>query len=85
LFGIAFEKARSVKTMDKNILKLIEAARKLDSVCEKREQRTKQLLELAAEARRTGEPQSHRLKELPEVIDIGDEVAEIRAVVRRIQ
>lgn len=71
--------------MSEEIEKLIEAARKLDAVCEKREQRTKQILELAAEARRTGEPQTHRLKELPEVMDIGNEVAEIREAVRRIR
>lgn len=71
--------------MDKNITKLIEAARNLDKVCEQRDKRTKQLLDIAAEARRTGEPQSHRLKELPEVFDIGNEVAEIRRAVKRIR
>jgi hypothetical protein len=85
LFGIAFAEARSGKTMEKNISKLIEAARKLDSVCEERDIRLKQVCELAAEARRTGESQKHKLSELPPVYDITNEIAEIRKAIKRIR
>lgn len=70
-------------TRDKNLLALIEAARALDDICTRREERTAKLLAIAAEARRTGQPQTHI--SVPEPFEIGNEVAAVRRAIKRIR
>lgn len=72
--------------VDRNgISALIEAARGVKAVRDRQTAYTRQLQQLAAEARRTGKSQSHRIPTAPAVHDYGDCIAALLAALEKVE
>lgn len=57
-----------------NVTKLLEAAKEIERRYLQTQERTKYLQKLAADARKSGKSQAHRINEAPAVVDFGGPV-----------
>jgi hypothetical protein len=69
---------------NKGIQSLIEAAQQIADLRAKSKDKTQQMADLATEARITGKSQSHRLSELPPVVDFGGAIDHLCDALKRL-